>query len=78
MQCWQKHTRYYKAILCQDLFGDWVVVRVWGSLASRAGRIASSWVANEGEGEMALCKIAKRRLAHGYTDILKLQRCDKP
>ena len=27
---WERDTRYYELHLRQDLFGDWVLTRVWG------------------------------------------------
>lgn len=28
---WQKDTRFYTLELCQDLFGNWIVKKAWGS-----------------------------------------------
>ncbi|WP_036487545.1 WGR domain-containing protein [Myxosarcina sp. GI1] len=28
---WQKNTRFYTVELCQNLFGDWIVKKTWGS-----------------------------------------------
>ena len=28
---WQKDTRFYTVELCQDLFGNWIVLKTWGS-----------------------------------------------
>lgn len=28
---WQKDTRFYMLELCQDLFGNWIVKKTWGS-----------------------------------------------
>ncbi|WP_036486668.1 hypothetical protein [Myxosarcina sp. GI1] len=31
---WQKNTRFYTVELCQNLFGDWIVKKTWGSAVS--------------------------------------------
>lgn len=28
---WQKDTRFYSLELCQDIFGNWIIKRTWGS-----------------------------------------------
>jgi hypothetical protein len=28
---WEKDTRFYLLELCQDLFGNWIIKRTWGS-----------------------------------------------
>lgn len=28
---WQKDTRFYTLELCQDIFGNWIVKKTWGS-----------------------------------------------
>ena len=37
MRRWEKGTRYYQAIVHQDLLGDWVVLKMWGSKLSKLG-----------------------------------------
>ncbi|UBF28847.1 hypothetical protein K9N68_13970 [Kovacikia minuta CCNUW1] len=32
--CWRRGDRYYHCRLKQDLFGNWLLVREWGGLAS--------------------------------------------
>jgi hypothetical protein len=58
--------RYYQAHLHRDLFGDWVLLKVWGSCGSKRGRLHSTGVASYAEGIKDLHATAKRRLAHGY------------
>lgn len=67
---WYKANRYYRINLCQDLFGDWVIIRAWGSLTSRAGRVVSEWVTDEWTGQRKVSEISKKRLAHGYVKSL--------
>jgi hypothetical protein len=58
--------RYYRAYLEQDLFGAWVLRRVWGSLDSRLGGMRCETVASYDAGLDALARIARRRQQHGY------------
>jgi hypothetical protein len=32
---WRKETRFYSIELCQNLFGNWIVKRTWGSAVKR-------------------------------------------
>ena len=36
---WERDTRYYELHLRQDLFGDWVLTRVWGGKGTALGQI---------------------------------------
>lgn len=38
---WESKTRYYLTFIYQDLFGDWIVQRVWGGLFNRRGSFRS-------------------------------------
>jgi hypothetical protein len=57
---------YYQAHLHRDLFGEWILVKVWGGCGSRRGRLGSPAVATYGEGLDALREIGERRSARGY------------
>jgi hypothetical protein len=58
--------RYYSARLERDLFGTWVVRRVWGSLDSRLGGMRCEPVASFGAGLDMLARIESRRRRRGY------------
>jgi len=62
----REKARYYQAHLHRDLFGEWILVKVWGGCGSRRGRLHSTGVASYGEGLDALREIAERRTARGY------------
>jgi hypothetical protein len=61
-----KKTRYYKIHLTRDLLGDWTLLKVWGGLGSRRGRIHNTGVAFYADGIEQVRKIARRRTQHGY------------
>jgi hypothetical protein len=56
----------YQAHLHRDLFGEWILLKVWGGCGSSRGRLASTGVASYGEGLDALREIGERRSARGY------------
>lgn len=31
--------RYYRLVLSQDLFGEWIVTKIWGGIGTASGRI---------------------------------------
>jgi len=61
--------RYYRALLQQDLFGDWTVITSWGSLDSRQGRYRIHKVVDQAEGLMEIEAIDVRRRKRGYVRI---------
>jgi hypothetical protein len=62
----QEKARYYQAHLIRDLFGDWTLITVWGSLGSHRGRMYSSGVQSYEAGLARLAAISKRRRQRGY------------
>lgn len=66
--CWEDNERgrYYMVHLHQDLFGDWLLTRAWGSKDSHRGRVKHDLVNNEHDGKRKIKKIAARRRQHGY------------
>ena len=58
--------RYYSILLSPDLFGQWVVTRVWGGINQATGRITHVPCTSYEEGLSMVAKIAKIRLQHGY------------
>jgi hypothetical protein len=58
--------RYYRVMLSRDLFGDWVVTRVWGGINKATGRITHLRCFTFDEGIKLIEKITKIRLARGY------------
>jgi hypothetical protein len=69
MKRWETETRYYLAWLHQDLFGEWVVYRMWGGKRNGRGSSRLDRVASEEEGRRLLEAIAKTRRAHGYREM---------
>lgn len=61
--------RYYVAHLTRDLLGDWILIRVWGSLDSAHGRVMQMLVADHDTGTSELEKISRRRERRGYERV---------
>lgn len=63
---WQTDHRYYIAELKQDLFGEWMVCRYWGSRTSARGNQQHLFASTYEHGLMLMQVTAKRRQARGY------------
>jgi len=65
----EQKRRYYRAWLAQDLLGDWVLVRTWGSLDSHLGGSAQELVPDCAAGQEALRRLDRRRRQRGYRQL---------
>jgi hypothetical protein len=65
-QRWQKGTRYYEVLLHQDLWGAWIVTRVWGRRSSPLGRVRHQPCESHAEGLHQVQQIQQRRARRGY------------
>jgi predicted DNA-binding WGR domain protein len=63
---WERATRYYVLQLEQDLFGDWVLTRVWGRKGTALGQLRREFVVSHAEGLARLQKEETRRQGRGY------------
>lgn len=57
--------RYYRLIICKDLFGDTILMKEWGSIDSNGGRLVSQPIDPDNQ-EAILDDIRKRRISHQY------------
>ncbi|GAB4363789.1 MAG: WGR domain-containing protein [Methylohalobius sp. ZOD2] len=67
---WEKNSRYYEAHLHQDLWGDWVVTRVWGQRGGRLGRVMHVPCRSQEEGREMLRSLDRSRRRRGYERLL--------
>ncbi len=65
--------RYYQAVVQQNLFGQWEVIRMWGSLDQAHGGMLCIPVADFDDGEQALSEVARHREKRGYVQISELK-----
>jgi predicted DNA-binding WGR domain protein len=64
---WITSTRYYRALVQQNLFGQWELVRFWGGRGNRLGGYLVQPANNRDEALVWMFKEAKRRHKRGYT-----------
>lgn len=64
---WQTNQRYYVAEVTQDLFGNWLLRRCWGSRTSARGNQQHVAADNYPAALVALDEIAKKRKKRGYS-----------
>ena len=73
LELWQcssfsKDTRFYYLELCQDIFGNWIVRRTWGSAIKRDfGRSTSTICPDYQTGLLWYEKQQNRRKKRGYS-----------
>ena len=63
-------TKYYHAILCRDLFANWVILRYWGGKSSRLGNLHTDFCESYAEACKQLRDLQKVRRNHGYKELL--------
>ena len=66
---WEKATRYYEAYVDQDLWGGWVLTRVWGRRGTRLGQIRRAPFGSYAEALDQLAAVAERREKRGYAPV---------
>ncbi|WP_199331755.1 WGR domain-containing protein [Aulosira sp. FACHB-615] len=65
---WQRHTRFYTLRLCQNVFGEWVITKTWGSAVKKG--FGKSQDLDFSDYQAALDnyqKLQQRREKRGYT-----------
>jgi predicted DNA-binding WGR domain protein len=72
-QRWERHTRYYEAYLHQDLWGNWVLTRIWGGRGQATGQVRHQPCPSYAAGIAALERVGHRRRQRGYTPV----RCER-
>ncbi len=73
---WERESRYYEAHLQQDLWGDWIVTKVWGQRSSRLGRVMNIPCNTYQKGLAMLVQIDRTRKQKGYRLVLKKGNID--
>lgn len=61
---------YYRVAIVRDLFGDFILVRIWGRIG-RGGQRLEEWFANRGAAIDARRKLVRLKRRRGY----RLVRC---
>lgn len=63
---WERGTRYYEVHLHQDLWGDWVLTRVWGRQGTALGRIVHTPFSSYDGALEELVEVKARRERRDY------------
>jgi predicted DNA-binding WGR domain protein len=63
---WERDTRYYELRVQQDLFGHWLLTRVWGRKGSGLGQIRHAVCVDQTEANARYIKAEARRKKRGY------------
>ncbi|SMF97840.1 WGR domain-containing protein [Methylomagnum ishizawai] len=66
---WEKGTRYYEAHIGQDLWGGWVLTRVWGRRGSPLGRVRRIPCGSYEEARAKLAGVERQRGRRGYRAV---------
>jgi predicted DNA-binding WGR domain protein len=63
---WEKDTRYYEAHVETDLWGCWVLTRIWGRRGTKLGHVRRTPCESYVEALDQLATVAKQREKRGY------------
>lgn len=68
---WENHTskRYYMIMIEQDIFDQWVLIRVWGGIQKKLGGMKVSVLENKDQGIEMIKNISIRRKKRGYSIV---------
>jgi predicted DNA-binding WGR domain protein len=70
-QRWETSSRYYIALVQQNLFGDWEVMRIWGGKASARGGMLCQPATDQADALGQLSEVARVRERRGYCRTLQ-------
>ncbi len=66
---WERDTRYYELRLQQDLWGDWVLTRVWGGKGTALGQIRRELCPSYAGGVSLYASSIRVREQRGYAQV---------
>ncbi len=64
-----RNQRYYRILFAQDLFGEWVITKIWGGLKKAGGGMKNIPCASYDDGIKLIAKVSEARLKRGYRRI---------
>lgn len=67
---WERDSRYYELWVQQDLFGDWLLTRVWGRKGSALGQIRHELCTDQTEAQARYAEAEVRRERRGYAKLV--------
>jgi predicted DNA-binding WGR domain protein len=66
---WEKETRYYEAHVEPDLWGGWVLTRIWGRRGTPRGQLRRVPCGSYAEALQKLAQVQKQRARRGYIAV---------
>lgn len=66
---WETRNRYYAVRVYQDLFGDWVIHKVWGGLHNNLGNGDQQVARTFDDAVIALERICRERRSRLYEEV---------
>lgn len=66
---WERGTRYYQVDVCQDLWGQWVLIQRWGRRGTALGQTRRVPCDAYADALSRLARIQRRRFQHGYCAV---------
>ena len=68
---WERDTRYYELRLQQDLWGDWLLTRVWGGKGTALGQIRRELCSGYSDGLALYASASDKRMKRGYSSVVR-------
>ncbi|WP_206814864.1 hypothetical protein [Chroococcus sp. FPU101] len=67
---WQRNTRFYTLTLCQNIYGEWMITKTWGSAMTRGfGKSKDENCQDYQSGLQTYHKLQQRREKRGYQQV---------
>ena len=66
--------RYYRVIIQQDLFGSWILLRIWGGIQKKGGGTKTTMIDSFNQGIEILQIILTRRQKRGYNLVSTIEK----
>jgi len=67
---WERGTRYYQVDVCQDLWGQWVLIQRWGRRGTALGQTRRVPCDAYADALSLLARIQRQRVQRGYCAVL--------
>jgi predicted DNA-binding WGR domain protein len=68
---WERETRYYELWVQQDLFGHWLLTRIWGRQGSALGQIRHEVCESYATGLTKYAEAENKQAKRGYHSIVE-------
>lgn len=73
---WEKDQDYYLVHVHQDMFGDWLVTRVWGQTGTQYGGLKHTLVNSPEEAAILVDDVRHIQESRGFHKVLEASKTD--